>query len=78
MTLDQVGVGSEFVICRVSARGEIRRRLMDMGFTSGASGTLMRKAPFGDPIEVRLGPYRVAVRLAEAQGIEVAGPYGQS
>jgi ferrous iron transport protein A len=71
MTLDQLSVGNEFVISKVSARGEIRKRLVDMGFVSGARGTLLRKALLGDPIEIRLGAYRVAVRIAEARQIEI-------
>ena len=78
MTLDQISIGDDFVISSVNARGEIRRRLLDMGFTTGARGTLLRKALLGDPIEVRLGQYRVAVRLAEAQGIEVDGAHAVS
>jgi Fe2+ transport system protein FeoA len=75
MTLDQIYVGSDFVIRSLSAQGEIRRRLLDMGFTSGARGTLLRRALFGDPIEVLLGFARVAVRVAEAQRIEVLGAH---
>jgi ferrous iron transport protein A len=72
MTLDQIAVGDEFVVSAVSASGEIRRRLVDMGFVSGTRGTLLRKALLGDPIEVSLGTWRIAVRIAEAQRIQVA------
>jgi len=75
MTLDQIHIGNDFVVRNLSAQGQIRRRLLDMGFTSGARGTLLRKALFGDPIEVRLGCYRLAVRVAEAQRIEVSGAH---
>ena len=72
MTLDQIAVGNDFVISTVCASGEIRRRLVDMGFVSGTRGTLLRRALLGDPIEVSLGTYRIAVRRSEAQRIEVA------
>lgn len=75
MTLDQIAVGNEFIISTVSATGEIRRRLVDMGFVSGTRGTLLRKALLGDPIEVSLGTYRIAVRRSEAQRIEVASSH---
>ncbi len=73
MTLDQIAVGNDFVISSLFAQGEIRRRLVDMGFVSGARGRLLRKALLGGPIEVSLGTWRVAVRLNEARGIEVVG-----
>ena len=72
MTLDQIAVGHAFTISSLSASGEIRRRLVDMGFVSGASGKLVRKALLGDPIEVSLGSYCIAVRRAEARRIQVA------
>jgi ferrous iron transport protein A len=72
MTLDTVTAGTEFVITRLTAHGEIRTRLVDMGFVGGARGTVLRKALLGDPIELRLGTYLVSVRKAEAQNIHVS------
>lgn len=71
MTLDQLGPGNEFVITRVIAHGEIRTRLVDMGFIGGAHGTVLRKALLGDPIELKLGAYLVSLRLEEARSIHV-------
>ncbi len=71
MTLDQVQVGTNFTIIGVQAHGEIRKRLVDMGFIRGAHGKVLRKALLGDPIELRLGSYLVSVRTAEAENIEV-------
>jgi ferrous iron transport protein A len=71
MTLDQVRPGSEFIIAGLTARGEIRKRMVDMGFTTGAQGTLLRKAMFGGPIELRLGQSLVAVRITEAQKVQL-------
>lgn len=73
MTLDQVQVGKDFTIASVCARGEIRRRLVDMGFIHGASGRVLRKALLGDPIELRLGSYLISVRATEAKSIQVQG-----
>jgi ferrous iron transport protein A len=72
MTLDKIGPGSAFVITRNTARGEIRTRLVDMGFIGGARGTVLRKALLGDPIELKLGGYLVSLRLVEARNIHVA------
>ena len=71
MTLDKLGPGSSFVITRVTARGEIRTRLVDMGFIGGARGTVLRKVLLGDPIELKLGGYLVSLRLDEARSIQV-------
>ncbi len=73
MTLDQLGIGDSFVISHVTAVGEIRKRLVDMGFISGATGTLLRRAMFGGPLVLRLGAYRIALRSYEARQIVVAG-----
>jgi len=72
MTLDQVNDGFAFVIDSLSARGEIRKRLVDMGFVSGAQGTVLRRAPLGGPVELRIGRSRLALRITEAQKIHVA------
>ncbi len=74
MTLDQVHDGVPFVIDALSARGEIRKRLVDMGFTSGAQGTVLRRAPLGGPIELRIGRTCLALRINEARDILVATP----
>ena len=72
MTLDQVHDGFPFVIDSLSARGEIRKRLVDMGFVTGAEGTVLRRAPLGGPVELKIGRSRLALRIAEAQKIHVA------
>ncbi|MCL2822671.1 MAG: ferrous iron transport protein A [Polyangiaceae bacterium] len=71
MTLDQIPVGDAFTISTVRSRGEIRKRLVDMGFVYGANGKVLRKALLGDPIELRLGAYLISIRASEARDIEV-------
>ncbi|NLE64685.1 MAG: ferrous iron transport protein A [Elusimicrobia bacterium] len=63
--------GESFVVSRVALRGQIGRRLSDMGFVQGARGTLIRKALLGDPIQVKICHYDVSLRRLEAGGIEV-------
>lgn len=72
MTLDTFGPGQDFIIHGLTASGEIRRRLLDMGFIHGARGKVLRKALLGDPIELRLGTYLVSLRLKEARTIQVS------
>ena len=72
MTLDQICDGNSFTIASIAARGEIRKRLVDMGFIAGAQGIVMRRAPLGGPVVLRLGASRIAIRLEEARQIECA------
>jgi len=53
------------------AKGEIRQRLLDLGFVPDTEVQVIRRAPFGDPIECRVANYKVALRNAEADLIEV-------
>jgi len=72
MTLDQLSIGDSFVISHLTANGEIRKRLVDMGFISGATGKLLRRAMLGGPLDLRIGAYRIALRSTEAQQIVVS------
>jgi ferrous iron transport protein A len=58
-------------IVQVGGRAEIRRRLLDMGVVNGATVEVQRVAPLGDPIEIRVKGYDLAIRKDEAQKIQV-------
>ncbi|MGI6137759.1 MAG: FeoA family protein [Candidatus Hydrogenedentales bacterium] len=49
----------------------LRRRLLDMGITKGSELRVERHAPLGDPVEIVVKGYRLALRLSEARIIEV-------
>ncbi|MFA7692570.1 MAG: ferrous iron transport protein A [Candidatus Hydrogenedentes bacterium] len=49
----------------------LRRRLLDMGITKGSELRVERHAPLGDPVEIIVKGYRLALRLSEARIIEV-------
>jgi ferrous iron transport protein A len=53
------------------ATGAVRQRLLDLGFVPDAEIDVIRRAPFGDPIECRVANYKVTLRNSEAQLIEV-------
>jgi len=53
------------------ATGAVRQRLLDLGFVPDTEVEVIRKAPFGDPIECCVANYRVVLRKAEAGLIEV-------
>lgn len=73
MTLDKLEVGKDAVIESVGGKSALRRHFLDMGLTPGTEVTMMKKAPMGDPIELRLRSYELTLRLADAAQIEISG-----
>ena len=71
MTLKEMKVGQSAVITAVGGQGELRLRVLDMGLIPRTEVTLIKTAPMGDPIEIRLRGYELTLRLDEAQWIEV-------
>ncbi|MBN1348669.1 ferrous iron transport protein A [candidate division KSB1 bacterium] len=71
MTLNDIAEKQKFKIIRVIATGEIRTRLVDMGFIGGMQGKVLRKALLNDPIELQLKGYKVSLRRSEARQILV-------
>lgn len=55
----------------VGGDAEAARRLMDLGLIRGTSVEVMRTAPLGDPIELRLRGYMLTLRRSEAEHITV-------
>ena len=58
-------------IIKVGGRGRMRQRLLDMGMVSGALVELKRVAPLGDPVQIRVMGYDLALRKEEAKNIQV-------
>lgn len=58
-------------IVRVGGKGGIRRRLLDMGVVTGALVEVQRVAPLGDPVQIRVKGYDLALRRTEAENIQV-------
>ncbi len=71
ITLDKLGAGISGKIKKVGGEGAIRRRLLDMGLTNGASIEMIRTSPLGDPVEYQVRGYRLSLRKSEAKAIEV-------
>ena len=59
------------IITRVGGNRGIRRRLIDMGVVAGAEVEVQRVAPLGDPVEIRIKGYDLALRREEAANIQV-------
>ena len=72
MTLRDVGIGETVRITDIALTGTIRQRVMDMGITPGTLVTVRREAPLGDPIEIAVRGYALAMRKEDAAHIEVS------
>ncbi len=70
-TLVDLLEGQEARIARIGGGGAIRQRLLDMGITRGTPVRVERRAPLGDPIEVTIKGYYLAIREDEARHIYV-------
>ena len=71
MTLDQLRPGMTGKIISVGGEGELRLRLLDMGLIPRTEVALIKVAPMGDPIELRLRDYELTIRIDDANKIEV-------
>ncbi len=63
--------GARGKVVGVRGRGPIGKRLLEMGLTPGAEFEVVRHAPLGDPVEIKLRGYNLSLRKSEAEGIEV-------
>ena len=70
-SLDELIPGERARIVCHHAQGAVRQRLMDLGLMPDAQLELVRVAPLGDPIEVRVGACSVVMRRREAASVEV-------
>jgi ferrous iron transport protein A len=70
-TLNALPCGTEARVVSVDGESAVARRLMEMGVVPGAPVCVIKAAPLGDPLEVRVRGYHLALRRAEAQTIRV-------
>lgn len=70
-TLDALVIGEGGKVKSLNAEGKIRRRLFDMGLTTGAELKMRKIAPLGDPIEITVRGYELSLRKAEASCVVV-------
>ena len=71
MTLDTLEIGQSAQIITVGGEGALRQHFLDMGLIPGADVTLVKFAPMGDPMELRIHGYELTLRLADAAKIEI-------
>jgi ferrous iron transport protein A len=71
MNLDELKPKERAVVKSIGGRGPVRRRLIDMGITPGASVMIKKTAPFGDPLEINVRGYSLSIRKSEASQVVV-------
>ncbi len=71
MTLKDLDIGASGVVTAVGGAGALRQHFLDMGVIPGAEVTVVKYAPMGDPMELRLHGYELTLRLADAAEITV-------
>ena len=71
MTLTKLPIGENARVTAVNGTGPVTRRLMEMGVIPGVAVQVVKMAPFGDPIEIRVRGYSLAMRRSEADAIDV-------
>lgn len=69
--LSQIKPGSSATVKRVSGNPQLTRKLLDMGITKGTQISVVKLAPFGDPIEIAVRGYSLSLRRQEAENILV-------
>ncbi len=72
MTLTNLPIGRDARVTAVNGTGSVTRRLLEMGVIPGVAVQVVKMAPFGDPIEIRVRGYSLAMRRTEADAIEVS------
>jgi len=71
LTLKDLKPGQKCKIVKVRGRGEINKRILEMGVTPGSVLELERIAPLGDPMDIKVKGYHLSLRKDEAEGIDV-------
>ncbi len=70
-TLDKLKIGDSAYIAAVGGQGNLRHHFLDMGLIPGEEVTVVRYAPMGDPIELRIQGYQLTLRKEDAAEITV-------
>ena len=71
MTLKELQIGKSAIVDAVGGAGALRQHFLDMGLIPGVEVTLVKLAPMGDPMELRIHGYELTLRLDDAAQITV-------
>lgn len=67
LTLDRAETGKRYIIKECRLPPDIKTRLAEMGLVPRAEVTVIKKAPLGDPLEIRVKGYSLCIRSTEAE-----------
>ena len=70
-TLNELPIGKSATVVSVGGTGSLRQHLLDMGVIPQTDITMVKHAPMGDPVEVRVHGYELTLRLDDARNIEI-------
>jgi ferrous iron transport protein A len=70
-SLDELAVGAAAVVDGIEGAGAMFVRLLEMGFVPGTRVEIVKRAPFGDPLELKVRGYHVSLRREEARRIRM-------
>jgi len=68
-TISHMKPGERRTVETVTAEGALRRKLLDMGLTPGVEVIMRKRAPLGDPLEIRIRGYELSLRKGEAEQV---------
>lgn len=71
MTLKDLRPGQKGIIEALGKQSTLRKRIIDMGLTIGTEVKVIKLAPLGDPVEIKVRGYQLSLRLNEASEIYV-------
>ena len=63
MTLKDIKIGKSAIVTTVGGEGALRQHFLDMGVIPGAEVTVVKYAPMGDPIELRIHGYELTLQM---------------
>lgn len=69
--MSDLGIGEKGRVLGFDLAPEFRSRLLEMGLTIGVEFTVVRFAPLGDPLEIKVRGYHLSLRKKEASGVRV-------
>lgn len=70
--LDRLAIGARARVEGVAGQADVRRRLLEMGLCTGVEVEVLRRAPFGGPVELRVRGYLLSLRADQARLVQVA------
>ncbi|WP_130811579.1 ferrous iron transport protein B [Olsenella sp. Marseille-P4559] len=78
MTLNRLEIGKDAVVSSVDCEEKsLRQHIFDMGLTPGTEVTMVKYAPMGDPLEIRLRGYELTIRAADAAQISLENVHNE-